>query len=241
MSVLRWMIEGYPNKPTRRFSPKSLPGLGLWLLAGRIGGADGSAVASWSDLSGNGNTPTQAVGGVQPTLVLNQYHGRAVVRADGVDDLLFTNTYAGIASSSFTIGLVVRRRAAAAAQAIIALGASVGARLLRFEATDTVALYAQNVALISASTGTLTDTAGYHALVVTHDATGGGATSFYLDGVAIGTGTTTGAWDDTAGQLILAQAAGGGSPAPIDYEEVVWYTRVLTAGERGNLQRYLVR
>src|SRR5262245_1607697 len=52
------------------------------------GFSDGQAVATFTDQSGNGNSPTQATGSKQPLFKTgaNGINGRAVLRYDGVDD-----------------------------------------------------------------------------------------------------------------------------------------------------------
>ncbi len=73
------------------FTPLKLPGLELWLDASQIVGLnDGDPVATWSDLSGNGNHATQATGSKRPLWKTAIVNGRAVVRPDGVDDYLAT-------------------------------------------------------------------------------------------------------------------------------------------------------
>lgn len=59
--------------------------LECWLDAGTLSGTDGSSLASWSDLSGNGNNFTSINA---PTLQTAEQNGKNVVRFDGVDDVM---------------------------------------------------------------------------------------------------------------------------------------------------------
>src|SRR5689334_10854645 len=75
----------------RRFSKDSVANLGVWLDASTLGGANGSNVSAWSDLSGNGRNVSQATTTAQPILRKTAGNmtlpaGKPVVEFDGVDD-----------------------------------------------------------------------------------------------------------------------------------------------------------
>jgi hypothetical protein len=59
----------------------------LWLNAGAIAGADGDAIGTWPDSSGNGRNATQATAGAKPTLKTGIVNNQPVVRFDGGDYL----------------------------------------------------------------------------------------------------------------------------------------------------------
>jgi len=59
--------------------------LECWLDASTLSGTDGSSLASWTDLSGNGNNFSSVNA---PTLQTNEQNGKNVVRFDGVDDVM---------------------------------------------------------------------------------------------------------------------------------------------------------
>lgn len=64
-------------------------GLSLWLRADSIAGlADGAAVATWNDDSGNANHASQATAGNRPLYKTNIRNGLPAVRFDGVNDYL---------------------------------------------------------------------------------------------------------------------------------------------------------
>lgn len=87
---------------TPPWSPANLPGLLLWLDAGRITGLnDGDSVSQWNDVSGNANHWAQATISKQPTYETNELNGGPIVRFDGVDDVL---EHAGLDfGSSYTL------------------------------------------------------------------------------------------------------------------------------------------
>lgn len=70
-------------------SPLEVTGMQLWLDATTITGiANGAAVATWNDLSGNGRNASQSTGSLQP-LYQSSYanlNNRQAVLFDGVDD-----------------------------------------------------------------------------------------------------------------------------------------------------------
>ena len=72
----------------KRFNPRSLPNLQLWLPADRINQANNTAVATWADQSGNGYDATQATTAARPTYIASGFNGLPVVRFDGTDDHL---------------------------------------------------------------------------------------------------------------------------------------------------------
>ena len=93
------------------FSPASIAGLQLWLDASQIVGLnDGDAVATWSDLSGNGNSVAQGTASKQPTYQTAEINGLPVVRTDGVDDLIFC-TSSIVAAQPLTLFVVARENA----------------------------------------------------------------------------------------------------------------------------------
>lgn len=60
---------------------------GLWLMAGNVSGADGSAVSVWNDRSGNGNNALQASATLQPQFFsTSALNGQPVLRFDGTND-----------------------------------------------------------------------------------------------------------------------------------------------------------
>jgi len=82
------------------FSPADLPGLALWLKADAITGlADGEAVATWLDSSGNGRDAAQATESKQPSYQTNELNGLPAVQTDGGDELL-TPSITGLAALS---------------------------------------------------------------------------------------------------------------------------------------------
>lgn len=96
---------------TQYFNPKQVTGLRLWLdatdpAANGTQPADGTAVSTWTDKSGQANNVTQATGSLQPIYKLNIINAKPVVRFDGVDDLL-SKTSASTLGTKATMFAVV--------------------------------------------------------------------------------------------------------------------------------------
>lgn len=102
MNPLRRRIQAAMMSGGSAWSPANLPGLLLWLDAGRITGLnDGDSVSQWNDVSGNANHWSQATVSKQPTYETNELNGGPIVRFDGVDDML---EHAGLDfGSSYTL------------------------------------------------------------------------------------------------------------------------------------------
>lgn len=74
------------------FTPSQLAGLQLWLKADAITGlADGAAIGTWADSSGNGRNATQGTAGAQPTYKTGIINSLPVARFDGGDSLARTS------------------------------------------------------------------------------------------------------------------------------------------------------
>lgn len=71
---------------TGRFSPLSLSPA-LWLDASVLGLADGAAVDSWTDMSGNGRNAT-ASGTARPTYKTSALNGRAAIEFNGTTNVM---------------------------------------------------------------------------------------------------------------------------------------------------------
>ena len=74
----------------------------LWLKADAITGlSDGEAVASWADSSDNFLNATQGSGSAQPIYKTNIVNSQPIVRFDGINDVLLTNSTAAAAGVTF--------------------------------------------------------------------------------------------------------------------------------------------
>lgn len=153
--------------------------------------SSGNAVSSWSDLSGNGNTASQATSAKQPTYQTAVFGGQPSVRFDGADDQLTHN--ANNSSSCVIFSAYQKRSTQTGYRGVCAFGpsGSTGTMLLSVVNSGNWGTYTTTNApastLIANSTPSL-------CVVEDNGASGG---SFYLNGSSDGTWT-----GNTIGQLL---------------------------------------
>jgi hypothetical protein len=70
-------------------TPTQISGLITWLKADALALSDGTAVSSWTDSSGNSNTPAQATGALQPTFKASILNGLPIIRFNGSNRMAF--------------------------------------------------------------------------------------------------------------------------------------------------------
>jgi hypothetical protein len=87
------------------FSPESIAGLGLWVMADAGVAADAAGrVSEWRDQSALGNHLVQATGVSQPVLLPGQVNGLPVLRFDGSNDSMrFTTRFDGTIRAAFAV------------------------------------------------------------------------------------------------------------------------------------------
>lgn len=85
-------------RPLSTFSPKTLPGLELWLDFGDSSTLtlSGSSISEARDKSGKGYAAVQATGANQPTLTTNAINGRSVASFNGSSSKLTISSFAAI-------------------------------------------------------------------------------------------------------------------------------------------------
>ena len=84
------------------------PSLKVWLRADSLAVANGAAVSTWADQSGNGNDATQLTSTNQPTYVTGVLNGLPVVRFTSASPSYMTVPSAAAASSNNSILIVVK-------------------------------------------------------------------------------------------------------------------------------------
>jgi len=97
---------------------------------------------------------------------------------------------------------------------------------VRLDSSNRIDVLRSGTGSIFTSTGTLTDTASWHHIVVTKNTT---TTIIYLDGaVFAGTGSSS-AFTDNTSALNIGQDLGGGDPLHASVDELALYNVVLSA------------
>src|ERR1700686_192545 len=86
--------------------PTSIAGLKLWLKADSLALSDGTAVSSWTDSSGTGNTATQGTGGNQPVFKTAIINSKPVIRFNGPSGNLSFPNDPGATTTTFVVGKI---------------------------------------------------------------------------------------------------------------------------------------
>lgn len=210
------------------FTPLQLPGLKLWLDASQITGlVDGDPVATWSDLSGNGNHATQATGSKRPTYKVNIVNGRPVVRPDVVDDIL--DAANGDLPQPNTVFVVASVNDNAASKNLFATATGAKENTLFFSSTEVLGAYAG-----SSLNGSGSQVGAFHVCAVEFNTT---ASKLFVDGVQNGaTGTVS---TQVLGPFRLFLSPGGSGPFSGDLAEVIVCAGLLSTSNFSRTTRYL--
>lgn len=170
------------------------------------------------DRSGAGNTGTLTGG---PTID-NGVSGQAL-NFDGSDDYVSAGTGASLENSVFTYSAWVKPTSVSGEHAIVGGGSSAP----RFTIlSGNLHLVNTGIEVLGTSTSTVPTNTWSH-VAVTYDVSGNYV--FYLNGVAIGSGTNSTTFDFSSSTFLINGVAGNYLAGMID--EVRSYNRVLTAAE----------
>lgn len=213
------------------FDPMSLSP-SLWLKADALGLADGAAVASWTDSSGNARHATQATGTKQPTQQTNELNGLPSVLFDGVDDRLVSGAL--LADASRTIFLVARMAVAADLRYIMGV-ASQAQVASRTGGTTGWSWVADNAGGVQAISATVSTAAG----VVTISGASNASMATYLNGIAGAAFDPHDNWGVASISLFLGSRSDDLAHANVHVFEVLVYDTTLSAGDRTNVEGYL--
>jgi hypothetical protein len=225
-------ISGY----TGIFNPAKLAGLTVWFDASQLALSDGASVATWPDLSGNGNDATQATGTTQPIFHTNRLDGLPIVSFDGIDDNILTAAF--VQSAERTVCILAKANDAAPSldgYFNIATGAT---RVLQFRQEDASSV--QAAAFDSVGVAYLDDTAAltqtWQRNSILHAAA---VIETFVEGASDGSTAITGSPPTPTVSFQLGSAKPTSQFGNVDIAEVIVYNRVLTASERQTVENYL--
>lgn len=207
-----------------KFDPRSIGGLQMWFAADRITGlVDGNAVATWSDLSGNGRDATQATEAAKPVYKVDIVNGKPVVRFDGVDDYIET--------TSVTIAQPITI-------CVLAKYAAVNTDTFTDSVSGTECFFRVNTTDVQVGAGLdispIAITANAFQILIAHIQSNG-ISNIFKNGVA---GTAGDAGSNTLKAVRIGGAVGAGPPGPLngDIAELLIYNKALTAGQRRRIE-----
>lgn len=213
------------------FDPRSIPGLALWLDASQITGlVDGDPVGTWADKSGNGRDATQATAAAKPAYRPAVLNGKAVVRLDGVDDLVNLGDLSAAFPSAATL-FVVWTAAASDDQYCVYETAAIDS-WWKYLADGYIGTF-RSARLSTYPTGT--PQAGSHLACILS------TTADYemrIDGTS--EGAQAGAFLSGTSHMLGASPDGGGTRhLNGDVAELVVYNSGLSLSDRQRVERYL--
>ena len=247
--LLNWDNDG--NFPV--LLPTDISGCILWLAAHRITGLnDGDAVTTWSDLSGSGNDATQATASLKPIYRTSIINGRAVVRFDGVNDVLSMGTALNFErTDTFTIFVVAKPTSTASNDGLIAKrGAAAAYTGWTFLKTSNNTLGFQLINnfsggnyLQSLTGGPTNITGSFRILGMTYAGTSLiSGVLLYINGAAE---TFTADLDSLSASILTAAPSNigninnGGNALTGDVAEIIVFNSVLSAANRQRVESYL--
>lgn len=212
------------------FSPLSVANLVLWLAADRIAGAaDGDAVGTWSDLSGQANHATQATGSKQPLYRVGAINGKPSLRFDATDDFLQTAAFTG-GTIAQPVTMLVVGKMPRTSNAQFFDGRDGTNRMFM---SDSGSHAFQLFAGAFVTTGALGNDAGYHVHTIVWDATD----VHSLDGVTGASGSA--GTNSLAGMTIGARFDGTSGFLGGDIPELLVYSGAVAYADVQRLQRSL--
>lgn len=213
------------------FRPTDLAGLMLWLDATAISGlVDGDPVATWSDLSGNGNHATQATAGLRPLYKTSILNGRPVVRFDGAGDYLAVFFTLAQPEAIFLVG---QWRAPSDGQTLFDGN---GANTMRVLANGVTPVYRMLASGGDFTTSTPVTTGTFQVIYALFS---GSSSALRINGGSADVGN---AGFGAGGGIVLGALGDPGSlSSAVDLAEVILYNREPSNAERQRVERYLSR
>ena len=229
-------------------------GMVLWLKADEIDLADGAAVTSWKDASGNGHEFVQATSSKQPTFVLSEssFNNMPAVRFDGGDNLGLPFT-ADLNTNEFTIFVVPAVSSDTNDPEMIignstspsstAKGWSIAADMQHNNTWEMFAGVSSSYANITAATNSVSSS-GVPSILVGQISGGNGAGAsatqlFRINGTVIGTATR--AYHKDTSETYHIGAGDNATTYELNGEiaEIIQFNRALTTTEIQQVEGYL--
>lgn len=214
--------------------PTDIANLKAWYKADAITGlVNGDVVPSWPDSSAGGFVLANATTAQRPTYIANGLNGLPVVRFDGVDDGLFTNTLLFNAlGQPYTVFAVYNYRSTVSAGRR-AVNGSTSQAAGNWLMGPYNALYQSYVGAFLAGPAVVQNQFVRQVLK------GDGATAFqYVNGAAAGSVASTAA---PPGGLTIGYSANSWfEPLDGDVAEVIVYSAALSDPDRASIDAYLV-
>lgn len=245
----------------QRFTPQSLANLALWLDSSDIititkDGSD--KVSQWNDKSGNGNNASQGTGANQPTYIPASINSKSVINFDGSTNVLniaASSSIANIFSGGGTIITVIRAetmggggggrplsKTSSGSDGWLYIGNNLSGSNYKIQLSHNTS--ATSGAWITTNASATVNQTCVAYLEYNRDSNSN-IPSLFLNNASISQAITTSSTptgtmpDDNSIVLNVGNNAGGIRGFDGDIAEVIMYHRILSAGERLLLMRYL--
>jgi hypothetical protein len=216
------------------FRPSNLPGCVLWLRAD-LGITVATGVSTWADQSGNGNNFTQGTGANQPGLAAtgNARGTGPALTFNGTTQFL-ANGSAILGPSNFSLFMVMKTTAPAGANFAAGFGSTTsGGGWTPNVAGSTREVTALTIGNIADGTGT----SNWEEWSVLRDST---TWTMSVNGASQSlTGNTTNVAAQQAGSSVGASGSSGINFWTGSIDEVIGYSRKLSAAEQSQIEAYI--
>lgn len=210
------------------FLPTQIGDLSLWLAADYISGlADAASVSQWNDLSGNGNHVSQGTGANQPAYKVAIVNGKPVVRFNGTSHYLSGSLTTTQPATVFVVGS--QTATTTHARFIDSIGA--GRQILNLAVTTGRANIYAGISL----DGAVDRSGAFHIL---NGIFNGASSYFYIDGTTADIGPAD-AGAGAGAVTLLVGFDNGTAYLTGDVAEIIYYARLLSAGEKSQVDAYL--
>jgi hypothetical protein len=208
-----------------------------WFKADTLGLADGAAVTSWADSSGNGRDATQGTAGAQPTCQTNELLGLPVVRFDGGDNLV---TAAYTQPGNWTAFAVANNTGAGYPAGVANTRGGNHACFMRWTSSTVANTFVGNNVGGNNQDNQASTAANRQILSARAEYVGEfGNGQIWVNGTSDGTSTIGGFQNTSSTPLYLG--AGNTTTEPLigDIAEFFYFDTALSTGDRQSMEQYL--
>lgn len=245
-------------RPANNFTPKSIPGLALWLDASDASTlfqdaaattpatATSDPVGAWLDKSGNARHVTQSVSGSRPTISATKQNGRNALAFNGSSQSLSIASYSAENGLPGLTRYVVASMSSAAPTLITRVWNGGGDSIFGTVSGEVRFFAGASAYSAVASTNYGLLTSGTNIIGSVYDGTAGSVAAGikpYYNGAAIPPSSTSGTLPTTlpggTPGFWIGSNIGVNSFWPGRIIEYITYSRALSASERQRLERYL--
>lgn len=209
------------------------PALAFWYKASSLGLADGTAVTTWTDSSGNSRDVTQATSTKRPLYKtsVTGLGGAPAVLFDGVDDTLVNAAVSGFGSSTWTVFGILTENVNAAG--LFALDARVSGGFIDLCRSSGNPAFRAGDSSIAAALNAPTRGAALWVGV-----TDGTTLTLFVNGQMVAQAPTSAGSVSPTSIYVGSNADSAGSYWSGHIAEVGVFSTALTAAQRGELRRY---